>query len=197
MKRTNYFNIAIITFIAILIGAIAYYSYTQMHGGSMKTYTNPAYGISFDYPSHYNLEENSLSSVQGATVVVLTDKKSIIPSNGEGPVSITVGMYPLSAFSFPAGANQLLSWITSSPYSNFAQSSQTQPSLTTVGTKNAYLYTWDGLYQGTTVATTHEANIVVFSVTYDGNNDMQIRKDFTDLVANVQFTGATSTLPVN
>jgi hypothetical protein len=192
MKRTNYFNIAIITFIVVVVGAVGYYGYTSKHGNGMKTYSNSTYGVTFDYPNTYLLEEHSLNSIQGALVVVLTDKKAIIPSNGEGPVAITIGMYPSTIKSTEA----LLSWVQSSPYSHFSQSAQASPSPTTVMHKAAYLYTWDGLYSGTTVATSHEGNIIAFSVTYDGNSDMQIRQDFTDLMTSIQFTGATSTSPL-
>jgi hypothetical protein len=197
MKRTNYFNIAIITFIVIALGAIGHWGYTSKYGPGTKTYSNETYGVTFTYPNNYDLQENSLSSAQGATVVVLTDKKAVSPSNGEGPVSMTIGMYPLAAFSPASGADPLLSWVTSSPYSNFSQSAQKEPGLTTIANQNAYLYTWDGLYNGTTVTTLHDGSIITFSVTYDGNSDMQIRQDFTDLVASTQFTGSTTTSAVH
>jgi hypothetical protein len=184
MKRTNYFNIAIITFVIIAIAAIGYYGY-EKSGKSHKTYSNNTYGITFTYPSNYNLEENATVDEDPGTVIVLTDKKSVIPSDGEGPVAITIGMYPLVD---SASSDSLLDWVKTSPHSNFSLSNKTSPDTTTIADQEAYLYTWDGLYNGTTVATLHNKNVIVFSVTYDGNSDMQIRQDFTDLVMSVAFS---------
>jgi hypothetical protein len=190
MKRTNYFNIAIITFIIIALGAVGYYAYSKSDT-TQKTYSSTIYGITFTYPSNYDLQENATVDENPGTVVVLTDKKFKIPSNGEGPVAITIGMYPLSVSNAP---NSLLEWIKMSPHSNFSLSKQASPDTTTIAGQDAYLYTWDGLYNGTTVATLHNKNVLAFSVTYDGNSDMQIRKDFTDLVMSVQFTDASTTM---
>ncbi len=203
MKRPNYFNIAIITFTVIALGALGYYGYTSKYGNGQQTYSNDIYGIAFAYPKNYKVEENALTGSNPGTAVVLMDKKSIIPANGEGPVAITIGMYPssLSASSSLSESDPILSWIKSSPYSNFSQSQQNAPSATTIANQSAYLYTWDGLYNGTTIVTAHNGNIIAFSVTYDGNNDLQIRQDFTDLVASVQFldgnTNATSSSAAN
>lgn len=190
MKRTNYFNIAIITFIVVAIGAVGYYAYLQK-SDVQKTYSNATYGITFTYPNNYNLQENATVDKNPGTVVVLTDKKSTTPANGEGSVAITIGMYPLSVSNT---SDSLLGWIKTSPHSNFSLSKQSSPSTTTVAGQDAYLYTWDGLYNGTTVATVHNDNIIAFSVTYDGNSDMQIRQDFTNIVMSVQFKDSSTTI---
>lgn len=190
MKRTNYFNVAIITFIIIAIGAVAYYTYSKS-GSAQRTYSNTTYGITFTYPSNYHLQENATVDKNPGTVVVLTDKKSITPKDGEEPVAITIGMYPLSVSNTP---DSLLGWIKASPHSNFSLSKQPSPDMTTVAGQNTYLYTWDGLYNGTTVVTLHGNNVIAFSVTYEGNSDMQIRQDFTNLIMSVRFTDASTAI---
>jgi hypothetical protein len=90
----------------------------------------------------------------------------------------------------------LLAWIRTSPYSNFALTAQQDPGTTMIADQDARLYTWDGLYQGTTVVALNRGNVIMFSVTYDGEADLKKREDFTELVASVRFNetrAATST----
>jgi hypothetical protein len=194
MKRTNYFNIAIVVFIVIALLAVGYYAYTKDNASGMKTYANAAYGVSFTYPNTYTIEEASTTGAQEGEIVTLTPKGTVVPANGENPSAMTVGMYKgLGARA--SSSDPTLQWVKTSPYSNF-DLSKVDPGATTIGNKPGLLYTWDGLYSGTTVVTTHNGNIIAFSVTYDGNSDLQLRQDFTSLVESVQFTEAGTTTPV-
>lgn len=183
-----------ITVVVLLITAGIYFSSKMSpQNDALRTYTNSTYGVTFDYPERYDLTERSVGG-NGETsgiVVILTNKGAIIPQNGEGPTAITVEMYDNDVIG-NEGGNSIENWILSSTSSNFHLSGQDRPGETRIGEKNAWLYTWDGLYQGTSVAMEHNGNIIVFSVTYDGDADMEKRRDFTALMDSVQFDGATS-----
>lgn len=187
MKRTNIQNIAIVTFIAILI-AVGIYLFKEKSGPSdeLKTYTNKTYGVTFTYPKDYKLEERTVTGPETGTgtVVVITEDGLSIPIGGEGPTAITIGMYPQGVV-FGTG-DPVEAWIRNTPASNFSVATGALGT-TTVGGNEAWLYTWDGLYQGTTLVTDHNGTIVMLSVTYDGEADLEKREVFSNLVQNIQF----------
>jgi hypothetical protein len=188
MKRTHIQNIAISTFVVVLAGIAWYTLYGSDNTPRLATYSNPAYGISFTYPKEYALTETPLTGNASGTMVVITDAKGKLPENGEGPTAITIGMYD-DAAPEPGKANvSATSWILESPDSNFKLSKMTEPGLTQIAGQDAYLYTWDGLYQGTTVAMTHAQHMLVFTVTYDGETDLEKRDAFGKLLESLQFT---------
>jgi hypothetical protein len=189
MKPRHTQTLAIISFIVILLGVILYMKYD--HASTLATYTNQNYGVTFQYPTSYKLTETKQTEGQTGTIVTLTDKGFKTPANGEGPTAITVAMYDATAS--PKVKDPLLAWITTSPYSNFTLSRGTTPGTTTIANQDARLYTWDGLYQGTTLATMHKGNVILFSVTYDGQADLAKRNDFTDIISTVQFLHGTTT----
>jgi hypothetical protein len=191
MKPRHTQTIAIVSFIVILIGVFVYMKYGKI-SSSLKTYSNQNYGVTFQYPDSYQLAEIKQTEGQTGTIVTLTDKGTKVPENGEGPTAITVSMYDGTSLQTSA-QDPLLSWIKNSPYSNFNLSRQTNPGTTTIASQNALLYTWDGLYQGTTLATTHRGNVILFSVTYDGEADLSKRQDFTDLISSVEFLNGSTT----
>lgn len=179
-------TIILVVFIAVLLG-VGWYLFLRKDGTTLLTYSNPAYGLSFSYPDNYKLSESAATGNQHGTVVTLTERGISIPKNGEGPTAITIGMYEGLGTS-----TSLLSWVKTSPYSNFNLSGTTTPGSTTVSNKPALLYTWDGLYQGTSLAVEHGGNIILFAVTYDGETDLKKRSDFTDLVTSVRFGDVTT-----
>ncbi len=192
MKRTNIQNIAIITFIAILIGTAGYLFYVRNAPAKMKTYTNVTYGVSFEYPKDYQLTETTLTEGQKGTMVTILEKGADVPEAGEGPTSISIGFYEGTATP-AAKENTLDAWIKNSPYSNWTIAKQTTPGVTAVADQSARLYTWDGLYLGTTVVTLHKGNVLMFSVTYDGETDLEKREAFTKLIASLKLTEPNST----
>ncbi len=191
MKRTNIQNIAIITFIAILIGTAGYLFYTRNVPAKVKTYSNSTYGVSFEYPKEYRLTETALTEGQKGTMVTILEKGTTVPETGEGPTSISLGFYEGTATP-AAKENTLDAWIKNSPYSNWTVAKQTTPGVTTIADQSARLYTWDGLYPGTTVVTLHKGNVLMFSVTYDGETDLEKRNAFTKLIAGLKLTEPTT-----
>lgn len=191
MKRANYQNIAIITFAVILCTVASYLIYNKHYKSPPpKTYENSSYGISFLYPAEYELKETPLTEGQVGTLVTLINgKEKGSQKSGQDPTSITVAMYDSAGTTTPK-QDPLETWIRTSPYSNFTLSAQTPPGETTVGGKTAFLYTWDGLYHGTTVVTLFDDHIFMFTVTYAGNSDMAKNlQDFTRLMESVQWIG--------
>lgn len=191
MKPRHTQTAAIIAFSVILLGVISYF-YITKHTAALKTYTNENYGVTFQYPDTYTLSEKKETAGQTGTIVTLLEKGYSAPKDGEGPTAITIAMYDEAGSA--SKKDTLLNWIKTSPYSNFTLSRQTEPGTTTVASQDARLYTWDGLYQGTTVATLHNGNIIAFSVTYDGEADLEKRQDFTDLMASVEFLNGSTTV---
>lgn len=190
MKKTNIYTVSILVFVGVMLVALGFYLSQKNDGTGTETYANQSYGISFTYPEDYELAETSAPDGITGTVITITEDKVALPRNGEGPTAITVSMYDGAA---TTSMQSLPAWIRTSPYSNFNLSSQTEPGITQVGGQDGYLYTWDGLYQGTTVVTEHAGNIIVFSVTYDGETDLEKRDAFTDLVASVRFSDPETT----
>jgi hypothetical protein len=197
MKMKNIQTIAALTFLAILV-VVGGYLVFKKNNVPMKTYANTSYGVAFEYPSSYDLTETTVTEGQPGTIVTLTDKGVEIPVNGEGPTAITLGMYEGTGTGAVGNQDPLLNWIRTSPYSNFTLSKQSDPGLTTIADQDARLYTWDGLYQGTTLVTIHNGNILIWSVTYDGESDMKKREDFSDIIANIRLTekGVATSTPV-
>lgn len=186
----------------VLVVVTGMYLYSKRDGGNvaLKTYTNTVYGVSFDYPETYDLTEMNVAEGDGSageagTVVTLIEKGTRTPRNGEGPTAITVEMYDNSVTG-NVKENPVEDWILNATTSNWRLSRQDRPGETRIGEKDALLYTWDGLYQGTSVVTEHNGNIIMFTVTYDGEMDLEKREDFTNLMETVRFAdtdGATST----
>lgn len=194
MKKTNIQTIAIIIFIVILMALGSYLIYYKnMEKVAFKSYMNAAYGISFLYPDYYDLKESSLPENEPGTLVTLTNKGATLPKDGKSPTAITVAMYDSANTTTPKNnsayllKNPMDAWIKSSPYSNFTLSAQQAPGITAIAGKDARLYTWNGLYQGTTMVTFVNNHIFMLSVTYQGNTDMKKRQDFTRLIESLHF----------
>jgi hypothetical protein len=197
MKLRHLQTLAIIIFIVIL-GFIGWYLFIRKDGTTLLTYENPTYGVTFSYPNNYTLTETDASGNQKGTIVTLTEKTIHVPLGGEQATGITVSM--LSGTGTTTSKDPLSQWVKTSPYSNWSVAKQDTPGTTTVSDKVAELYTWDGLYQGTSVALLHAGNIILFSVTYDGEADLKNRAVFSDIMANVRFvtpTNATTTSNVH
>lgn len=184
----------------ILVVAAGLYLYSKQEGArnvALNTYVNDTYGVSFDYPETYDLTETSVAerdenTEESGTMVTLTEKGIRLPTNGEGPTAITVEMYDNRAVK-DVREDPAEAWILNSTSSNFRLSRQERPGETRIDGKDAWLYTWDGLYQGTSVVTEHNGNIIMFTVTYDGERDLEKREDFTELMETVRFETATTT----
>lgn len=196
MKNQLISKTVIVTTLVVVAAAGALYFSSKVKRGpvAMKTYANDIYGLTFDYPATYDLTETSKREDEDGPgmVVTLTDKGVRIPKDGEGPTAITVGMYEHNTPRSPR-TNPVETWIMTATSSNFKLSSLSKPEQTRIGEKDAWLYTWDGLYQGTSLVTENKGNIIMFTVTYDGETDMEKRQDFTKLIDSVRFYDATMT----
>jgi hypothetical protein len=195
MKLRHLQTLAIVVFIVIL-GLVGWYLFIRKDGSALLTYQNPRYGVEFSYPDNYALSETEATGTQEGTIVTLTEKSIHIPLGGENPTSITIAMFSGTGTT-TGNKDPLTQWVKTSSYSNWSVAKQEAPGTTTVSDKIAELYTWDGLYQGTSLALLHEGNIILFSVTYDGEADLKNRQVFSDIMANVRFVTPNATATPN
>jgi hypothetical protein len=182
MKKPSVYTLSILVFLGILGLAIYYFNHSKS-STDLKTYTNSSYSLSFQYPKNYELNE---AVSEGSTTITITEGGIRLPRDGEGPTSITVQMFSGTPQT-QGKQSPAVAWIASSPFSNFNLSQMQNPGKTTIGGQEGYLYTWDGLYRGTTVVTEHKGNIISFTVTYDGETDLEKREAFTELIESVEF----------
>lgn len=194
MKKINIYTIATITFVAIIIGAGIYVLYKNNPRERTRQYLNADYGVSFDYPAQYKLTERPLESGTG-THIVITEKGFEMPENGEGPTAITVDIFADTGVNVPPGKTLVQTWIASSTYSNWSVSDMEAPGPTRIGNFPAWLYTWNGLYRGISVVTDHAGSIFMFSVTYDGEADLEKRQAFTEMMESVRFNETATSTP--
>lgn len=163
------------------------------------TYTNPTYGVTFQYPDTYYVIEQKLTDPRIATGVSITllEKGVAVPENGEGPTAITLNIYDKALVDIP-NENPLDVWIRSSPLSNFKTATVIVPTQVNLGALDARTYTWDGLYPGTSVVTGKDTNVFMFSVTYNGQTDTMKQQDFAKILTTVTFTStSTATTTAN
>ncbi len=154
--------------LAIIVIAGGFYAYKTL-STPMQSYTNAEYGISFNYPATYALNEYSYADRK---TIVLADKEALAqaPQNGEGPTSITFDI-----IKNPTGLSSS-EWVRQNSASNFQLATGGLASTTQAGIE-AVAYMWDGLYRGESYVFGNDADIVMASVTMLETTD-QIRKDF-------------------
>ncbi|MDO8552636.1 MAG: hypothetical protein Q7S01_03870 [bacterium] len=143
---------------------------------STTQYTNGQYGLSFEYPSTYVLQEKEVGNGERMHYsIVLLDREWLanIPEGGEGPPAISVDI-----FQNDIEQMKVEDWIRGTNFSNFKLSPDGNLSTTTVAGREAYTYRWDGLYQAESYVFSHKDNIVMFSVTFNAPED-QIRSEFS------------------
>lgn len=151
---------------------------------SGRSYHSEEYGVAFEYPATYQLEERSgegNAQRQQFTITLINEADLPIPQGGEGPPAITIEL-------FQNNLDQLSTeeWIRNSSASNFKLSLDNVLTSTTVAGQPALSYTWDGLYRGDTIAIARLAYVYTFSVTYHDQTD-SIRDDFQNLMRTVIF----------
>ena len=193
-RRLDVQSLAIGTFIILLVVALGFFTYSTYKHNSLTNYTNNVYGISFEYPNHYTITESDMTngSESMGTAITLIEKGVHVVQNGEGPTAITIAIYTDAVVNV-AGENPVEFWIRRSPYSNFTLSRTPTFETTTVDGHTARTYTWDGLYQGTSVITENKGNIIMASVTYDGSRDTGKQHDFKRLIETFTFSTSTTT----
>jgi len=149
-------------------------------------YVNDTYGISFKYPITYTLTQFNETNTQSASgkqhVVTIIETKLLedAPENGEGPVSITVDIYPNPT------KMSVDSWIKTKSQSNFNLSVDKKTYETQIDGEEALAYTWDGLYRGNSFVFAHKGNIFLVSGTYMNPED-RILLEFTELLKSIEL----------
>jgi hypothetical protein len=129
-----------------------------------QTYSSEKYGLSFTYPSFYELTEHDGegSALREQHTIVLTNRADLpLPEGGEGPPTITIAMYQNNLDSMTTE-----DWIRGSSASNFKLSEEQRLTSVTLDGKPALSYRWSGLYEGTTIALARPDWIYAFTVTY-------------------------------
>lgn len=146
---------------------------------STSAYNNSIYGISFEYPNTYELQEREVGNGERAHYsITLIDKVALAnaPQNGEGPPVITVDI-------FQNDVDQLSinEWVEGSSFSNFKLSPDGTLASTTLAGAPALTYTWDGLYRGKSYVAAHRGNIVMVSGQSLATED-KIVGDFNEII---------------
>lgn len=158
---------------------------------NVVAYQDQNSGLKFSYksgPEGYVLEEVSPSgSGEELKWLVLTPTKEVASSvvNGEGPATITVGIFQNSK-------NRHASvWAMENTIHSNYNLKRTEPTEAVVGGANAVRYMSDGLYATENVVVAHGGFIYVLSGMYLDENS-QIRRDFLALVDSVSFVPTSS-----
>ena len=165
--------IGIIVVIVVLVGGFFWlnnyiYQEKQGDGGgeetSVPTYTSEKYGISFTYPSTYQLSEREAPGSalrEHHTITLMRTVDLPAPEGGEGPPAISIDIYQNNL-----DKQTTEGWIRGSSNSNFKLSPEGRLASTTIDGKPALSYRWSGLYEGTTIALAQPDWIYAFTVTY-------------------------------
>jgi hypothetical protein len=152
-----------------------------------SVYANSVYGISFQYPSKYVLEEKKLNDAQGKrtvlTLITKSDKELLAQIQGpsEGPTSITFEIYEGAAKKQGVGT-----WVRTNKASNFDLSKSKQYASTSVQSIEAVAYSWDGLFAANTVVFPYRDNIVKATMTYITTQDA-IWRDFGTIIQSIKL----------
>jgi len=150
---------------------------------NVRTYSSPAHGISFHYsPSLYLKEVETPSSRPLLSVVLVEDtieNRDVLEGRStiarEGPVSITIEVYP-NPDELPAE-----DWVRSD--TNWTvRTSEVAP--IGRGQITGVTYSWSGLYEGKSVIVTEGSRAYVFSVTWLTPEDV-VLAEFDRLLASV------------
>ena len=147
-----------------------------------STYANSVYGISFSYPAGCVLDEREAGNGERSRyVITLISGEALanIPQDGEGPPAITIDIFQNNL-----DKQKVEEWIRGNSFSNFKLSPDDALASTTVAGRDAYAYTWDGLYRGESTVFAHKDNIIMASVTYLSPEDA-IRPDFFQILASL------------
>ena len=149
---------------------------------SQQTYSNEASGITFSYPLNYALSESDVGSgkAQHHNVILVDKSATKSVKDGEGPPAITLDIYLNSE------DIELKDWLQRHPESNYATALSGTYATTTVSGAEAAAYSWDGLYQGLSVAVVHRASVLLFSATFITPEDAT-RKDLAGVISSLQL----------
>lgn len=181
----------LLIFSSVVLLALAAFLFRPVGESAHKTYTSEKFGISFQYPKNYFLEEKNLGNAEREHVaIVLTEdteeNRNIREGNGpgrDGPVAITFDIYQNMEKLSP------IMWVKGNNNSNFKLSDGSYTETTVAGVP-AVSYRWDGLYRADNIVLSHNDYIISAAVTYLTHED-GIRKDFGEMLATFKTVPVT------
>lgn len=168
----------------VLVGGFLWYKGQSPKVSDVETYANTTYGISFEYPGTYALQEREVGNAQRYhQALTLIDKEALanIPQNGEGPPAINVDIFQNNLDKL-----SIERWVRGSNNSNFKLSPDGTLTSGTVAGAPSLSYLWDGLYRGRSVVLSHKGNIIMLSVQWLTEEDAII-EDFADMLASFRL----------
>jgi len=153
-----------------------------------RTYSNSMSGLSFSYPSRYYLVEREVGNAERRHYQILLvddtpQNRDLIAGKipgTEGPIAVTVDIYQNNLDKMTTEE-----WVTGTNDSNYKLGSGATTSVN-IGGLQGLSYTWDGLYQGQTVAVANSKNVYAFSATYNSLEDHTI-KDLPLILTTVKI----------
>jgi hypothetical protein len=155
----------------------------------LQSFRSETYGISFEYPAGYRLDEREGAEDGGPVYVVTLLSEEAVRSMssrsgepaGEGPTVIT-----FEVFSYGSTDRSLATWLAENPRSNLALGSGSTTDVI-FGGNLGVRYEWDGLYRGESVAFIHGHWVAIVSVTSIASIDA-IRTDFGTILGTITFS---------
>ncbi len=184
--------------VAILVGAIWYYrqettvriedtATTTPSTTNTRVYSSDIFGIRFHYPTHYFLEEREIGNAERTHYLVMltedTEENRLVregKSPGrEGPTAITLDVFQNME------QQSVESFIKNTSETNYKLGDGVLAK-TKVGTRDAFSYRWNGLYEGRSIAFVNGPHLFLWSVTWLTPDD-QIIKDFDEMVKSAEI----------
>ncbi len=172
LLKNKVFQVAMVFFVI--------YISTSMALASSRSYSSGRYGLAFEYPASYQLDEKEVGNMERTHhVITLTDKAFLpLPTDGDGPVSMTIDIFENDRDSLSSE-----DFIRTTANSNYKLGGGVIAS-TSYGELTGLEYGWSGLYEGRSLVVARPGYVFMFSVTHQTSND-PILKDFKDILATV------------
>lgn len=169
-------------FVSAGIVSVAWYQGHIRTVPEINDYYSKTFGIEFQYPSGYVLQESDTPSGERVAhhVTLLREEDLPLLQASEGPPVISIDLYQNDLDRYTAEQ-----WIRSSSFSNFKLGEE-RLATTTISGELALSYRWSGLYEGTTIAVAKGNWVYAFTVTYMQPGD-GIVQDFVRVRDSVRF----------
>lgn len=162
----------------------------QTEAQNTKVYASEEFGISFEYPDKYFLEEKSLGNGERIhhTIILTEDteenrmvREGQAPGR-EGPIAITIDIFQNDVHYLRAE-----DWVKNNNSSNWKLPPDEDMSESEISGLPAVTYPWSGLYEGRSVVALTEDFIYMFSETHMSPQDFTV-SDFDSLLRTVEIT---------
>lgn len=143
---------------------------------SGEVYENDEFGVRFEIPEGYKVEERGSQSSYSIT---LYDEEFVPVEGGEGPPAINVVFHRNPSQTEPED------WVKNNPLSNYQLSGGILYKDEVAG-KRTITYSATGLYESDNAVLLHRDAMVHMSAGYMSSDD-KIREDFEDILSNIEF----------